>query len=212
MNPPKRIVIAATGASGALYFEHTVRALLVAGHHADLVISKYGTCTLKEETDFGAFQGTYLDFLRSKYGAQLEVGKAILHGHRDQTSRIASGSGPFDGMAIVPCSMKTLAAIAHGYGHDLIARAADVALKERRPLVIVPREAPLNLVHLRNMVAITEAGGTILPASPAFYQHPRTLDDLADFIAQRVLSMFGITVDLVPVWEGLANPSSKRHR
>ena len=212
MSRPKRLVVAATGASGAIYFERTVRALLRAGHHADLIISKYGACTLREETDFGAFDGSYPEFLRNKYGPAVGTAEVTVHGHSDQTSRIASGSGIIDGMAIVPCSMKTLAAVAQGYARDLVSRAADVSLKERRRLVLVPREAPYNLIHLRNMVTVTEAGAVVLPASPAFYQRPQTLDDLADFIAQRVLSLFDITVDLVPVWEGLAKRGGSRHR
>lgn len=208
----KRVIVAATGASGAMYFERTVRALLLGGHHVDLIISKYGACTLREETDFGSFDGSYVDFLRAKYGAELDSGELTLHSHADQTSRIASGSGYCDGMTIVPCSMKTLAAVAHGYASDLITRSADVALKERRTLILVPREAPYNLIHLQNMVAVTQAGAVVIPASPAFYQRPRTFDDLGDFIAQRILSLLGITVDLVPAWEGLARPGRSRHR
>lgn len=212
MSRPKRVVIAATGASGALYFERTVRALWLARHHAELIISKYGACTLRQETDFGKFDGSYPDFLRMKYGPAIGSGEIAVHGHADQTSRIASGSRAIDGMAIVPCSMKTLAAVAQGYAGDLVSRAADVALKERRPLVLVPREAPYNLIHLRNMVTATEAGAMIVPASPAFYQRPQTFDDLADFIAQRVLSLFDIAVDLVPAWDGITRRGTNQHR
>jgi 4-hydroxy-3-polyprenylbenzoate decarboxylase len=106
-------------------------------------------------------------------------------------------------MIVVPCTAKTLAGITHGYATNLIERAADVILKERRPLVLVLREAPYSLIHLRNMTAVTEAGATILPASPAFYQRPESFDDLGDFIAQRALSLVGIEVELFERWKGL---------
>ena len=107
-------------------------------------------------------------------------------------------------MIVVPCTMKTLAGIAHGMARNLIERAADVVLKERRRLVVVPREAPYSLVHLRNMVAVTEAGGVVLPASPGFYQRPSTFDDLGDYVAARALSLCGVESSLFPGWEGLS--------
>ena len=115
---------------------------------------------------------------------------------------LASGSHGCAAMAIVPCSMKTLAGVAHGLSRNLVERAADVMLKERRPLVIVPRETPMSLMQLRNMVLCAEAGAMILPAMPAFYQLPRTLDDLADFMAGKILSALGVEHDLYPAWTG----------
>lgn len=197
----KRFVVALTGASGALYFERTLRALLVLGHTVDLVISKYGLVTLKEETDYGAFDGSVAEWVRAKHGEAL-TGELVVHGHQDQTARIASGSAVGDGMVVVPCTMKTLAGIAHGASTNLIERAADVMLKERRPLILVPREAPMNLIHLRNLVAVAEAGAAVVPASPAFYQHPQTFDELGDFIAARVLSLFGVPAELFTPWLG----------
>jgi flavin prenyltransferase len=127
-----------------------------------------------------------------------------LHSNRDLGATIASGSHSCRGMAIVPCSMKSLAGVAHGLSRNLVERAADVMLKERRPLVIVPRETPMSLPQLRNMVLCAEAGAVILPAMPAFYQLPKTLDDLADFMAGKVLSALGLEHDLYPMWTGQA--------
>jgi 4-hydroxy-3-polyprenylbenzoate decarboxylase len=199
----KHVILALTGASGVIYFLRTVRALLTAGHRIDVVMSKYGLVTLKEETDFREFRGTFAEYLHWKYGDDVTRGQLEIYGVTDQTAPIASGSGGVDGMAVVPCTMKTLAGIAHGAASNLIERAADVVLKERGRLILVPREAPYGLIHLRNMVAVTEAGAVVLPASPAFYQQPRTFDDLGDFIAQRVLKLLGIEAELSPRWSGL---------
>lgn len=196
----KHLVLAATGATGALYFVRTLRAAVAAGCSVDVLVSNYGQVTLREETAFGAFEGTVEGWLASLFpGAPLRV-----LGYKDQTATIASGSSALDGMAVVPCTMKTLAAIAHGFSSNLIERSADVALKERRPLVLVPREAPYNLVHLENMVKVTQAGAIVLPASPAFYQKPQTFDDLGDFIAARTLKLLGVEVKLFPAWSGLS--------
>jgi 4-hydroxy-3-polyprenylbenzoate decarboxylase len=126
----------------------------------------------------------------------------VLHPLGDLSATLASGSARSDGMVVVPCSMKTLSGIAHGLSQNLIERAADVTLKEHRPLILVPRETPMNLIHLRNMVLATEAGAMMLPAMPAFYQNPETFDDLADFIAGRILSLLKIEHDLFPAWKG----------
>jgi 4-hydroxy-3-polyprenylbenzoate decarboxylase len=203
----RRYVVALTGASGAVYFVRTLRALLLAGCDVDMVLSKFGLVTLREETSLGSSGDTFLDWFRAHHAdvvAAEAAGVSLrVHHFQDQAAPIASGSGHVDGMAIVPCSMKTLAGVAHGMASNLIERAADVMLKERRPLVIVPREAPYNLLHLRNMTSVLEAGGRVVPASPAFYQRPKTFDDLGDFIAQRVLTQLGVDVSLVPAWTGL---------
>lgn len=203
MSGKKHIILAGTGATGALYFVRTLRAALAAGHAVDLIVSNYGLVTLREETSFGGFGGTFEQWLEAEYGAPIERGDLRLYGYKDQTAPIASGSGPYDGMIVVPCTMKTLAGIAHGFSSNLIERAADVTLKERRPLVLVPREAPYNLIHLENMVQVTRAGAAVLPASPAFYQKPKTFDDLGDFIAARALKLLGVSVELFPAWHGL---------
>lgn len=199
----KHVIVGITGASGAIYALRTLRALLSGGHSVELVASKYGLLTLRDETGFGGFSGDLPAFLVAEYGDAVKRGTLTAFGHNDQTARIASGSGGADGMIVVPCTVKTLAGIAHGLSSNLIERAADVTLKERRRLVLVVREAPYGLVHLRNMVAATEAGAVIVPASPAFYQKPRTFDDLADFIAQRALKLLGIEAALFPAWEGI---------
>jgi 4-hydroxy-3-polyprenylbenzoate decarboxylase len=203
----RHLIVAATGASGALYFVRTVRALLTHGHRVDLVVSPLGLLTLRQETSFGAFDGGIEGWIRSELGRSLK-GRLEVFSHKDQAARIASGSGTAEGMVIVPCTMKTLAGVAHGLSSNLIERAADVMLKERRRLVLVPREAPYNLIHLENMVAATRAGAVIVPASPAFYQGPASFDDLGDFIAGRILSLFGLDLGLFKPWEGLTAGAS----
>ena len=143
-----------------------------------------------------------MPFLTEKYGAASRPASLTVHSNRDLGATIASGSHGCRGMAIVPCSMKTLAGVAHGLSRNLVERAADVMLKERRPLVIVPRETPMSLPQLRNMVLCAEAGAMILPAMPAFYQLPKTLDDLADFMAGKILSALGFEHELYPQWTG----------
>jgi 4-hydroxy-3-polyprenylbenzoate decarboxylase len=196
------IALAITGASGALYATRTLAALLARGIHVELVVSDYGRRLLRDELGDEASVDRLLPYLVSKYGAAVETGTIELHGHRDLGATIASGSHGCRGMAIVPCSMKTLAAVAHGLSRNLVERAADVMLKERRPLVIVPRETPMSLMQLRNMVLCAEAGAIMLPAMPAFYQLPQTLDDLADFMAGKILSALGFEHDLYPMWTG----------
>ena len=196
------IAIAITGASGALYATRTLAALLQRGVHVELIVSDYGRRLLRDELGEAATIDLILPFLQEKYGPGVAAGSINLHSNRDLGATIASGSHRCRGMAIIPCSMKTLAAIAHGLSRSLIERAADVMLKERRRLVIVPRETPMSLPQLRNMVLCAEAGAMILPAMPAFYQQPRTLDDLADFMAGKVLSALGFEHELYPPWTG----------
>lgn len=196
------ITVAITGASGALYATRTVAALLAQGIHVELVVSDYGRRLLRDELGDQATVDRLVPFLAGKYGSQVEQGTLTLHGNRDLGATIASGSHGCKGMVIVPCSMKSLAAVAHGLSRNLVERAADVMLKERRPLVIVPRETPMSLMQLRNMVLCAEAGAILLPAMPAFYQMPQTLDDLADFMAGKILSALGFEHDLYPMWTG----------
>ena len=198
----KEIVVAVTGASGALYAGRLLRALLLDGHGVHLVLSKYGRYLLREELGFRPDQETLTEFLIRLYGEEITAGTLREYSVADQSSAIASGSFNTDGMVIVPCSVKTLSGIAHGHAENLVERAADVVLKERRRLVMVVRETPLNLIHLRNMTAVTEAGAVVLPAMPAFYQQPQTFDDLGDFIAGRICSLLGIQHALFPRWTG----------
>ena len=198
----RRLIVAVTGASGAVYAGRLLRALLAGGHRVDLVLSRYGRFLLHQELGFAPDSESVLEFLVRLYGQAVRQGELREYRCNDLSCELASGSARVDGMAVVPCSTKTLAGIAHGSSANLIERAADVALKERRTLVLVPRETPLNLIHLRNLVAVAEAGAVVLPASPAFYQRPHTFEDLADFIAGRVCSVLGLEHDLFPAWTG----------
>jgi 4-hydroxy-3-polyprenylbenzoate decarboxylase len=198
----RSVALGITGASGAIYATRTLAALLAQGVHVELVVSDYGRRLLRDELGEAASVDQLLPFLTKQYGPDVAAGSMNVLSNRDLGATIASGSHGCSGMAIVPCSMKTLAAIAHGLSRNLIERAADVMLKERRPLVIVPRETPMSLPQLRNMVLCAEAGAMMLPAMPAFYQQPRTFDDLADFMAGKILSALGFEHQLYPEWTG----------
>jgi 4-hydroxy-3-polyprenylbenzoate decarboxylase len=184
----KRILVCLTGASGAIYGVRLLRTLKSSGHEVHLIVSKWGEETLKYET------GIDVDTL----------GKEADHFYSDYdlTAGPASGTFPIDSMVVIPCSMKTLAGIAHGYADNLIARAADCSLKERRKLILVPRESPLNLIQIRNMAAVTEAGAIVIPASPAFWAQPRSIEELVDSIVERVLFHLDIIRDSAPQWTG----------
>ena len=191
MQKKKRLVIAITGATGAIY---GVRMLQVLQNQdvweSHLVISSAGLVNLKYE----------MDMQRSELYKLADV----VHGINDIAASIASGSFKTEGAVIAPCSMKTLAAVAHGFGDNLITRSADVALKERRKLVIMPRETPLNLAHIRNMASVTEMGGIIFPPMPAFYSKSNSITAMVDEGVGRVLDMFGVDVTgLFEPWEGL---------
>lgn len=194
--------LAITGASGALYAVRTMAALLERECHLEVVISDYGRRLLHDELGEAAAAPRLREYLVEKYGEAAARGTYTLLSNKDLGATIASGSHDCRGMVIVPCSMKTLAGVAHGLSRNLIERAADVMLKERRPLVIVPREAPMSLPQLKNMVLCAEAGAMMLPAMPGFYQMPKTLDDLADFMAGKILSALGFDQTLYPKWQG----------
>ena len=196
------VSVGITGASGALYAVRTVAALLADGRRVELVVSDFGRRLLRDELGEAASCDRLPEYLAERYGDAVQAGTLVVHSNRNLGASIASGSHDCAGMAIVPCSMKTLAGVAHGLSRTLIERAADVMLKERRPLVIVPREAPMSLPQLRNLVASAEAGAVVLPAMPAFYQGPRTLDDLADFMAGKILDALGVPHGLYPPWTG----------
>ena len=202
VTPRRTIAIAVTGASGALYATRTIAALLERGCHLELVISDYGRRLLRDELGETASVDKLTDFLTSRYGDGVRNGTTTLYSNRDLGAKIASGSQGCEAMVVVPCSMKSLAGIAHGLSRNLIERAADVILKERRLLILVPRETPMSLPQLRNMVLCAEAGAMIMPAMPAFYQMPVTLDHLADFMAGKILSALGFTHELYAGWKG----------
>ena len=200
--PRRSIAVAITGASGAIYAMRTLAALLERGCHIELVVSDYGRRLLRDELGDEASMDKLTGYLVSKYGAAVRNGTMTVYSNKDLGAKIASGSQGCQGMVVVPCSMKSLAGIAHGLSRNLVERAADVMLKERRLLIIVPRETPMSLPQLKNMVLCAEAGAMIMPAMPAFYQMPQTLDDLADFMAGKILSALGFEHELYPAWKG----------
>ncbi len=198
----KRITVAVTGASGAIYALRTLRALLMGGNRVDLIVSEYGWMLLREEGEFEGKRNAFVEFLIGRYGKGVSKEALTLHPSGDLAAPISSGSVRSDGMVVVPCSMKTLSGIARGAAGNLIERAADVTLKEQRPLILVPRETPMNLIQLKNLVAAAEAGARVVPAMPAFYQKPKTFEDVADFIAGRILNLLDMPHTLFPEWKG----------
>jgi 4-hydroxy-3-polyprenylbenzoate decarboxylase len=200
--PRPTIAVGVTGASGAIYAVRTIAALLEAGCHLEIVFSDYGRRLLADELGPDAKVDRLIDWLAERYGDGVRRGSSAIFSNKDMGATIASGSHQCQGMVVVPCSMKTLAGVAHGLSRSLIERAADVMLKERRRLVLVPRETPMSLPELKNMVAAAEAGAMILPAMPGFYQQPKTIDDLASFVAGKILSALGFEQHLFPPWQG----------
>src|SRR5215831_17801544 len=194
--------VAITGASGAMYAMRTMAALLERECHLEVIVSEFGRRLLHDELGDKVSVSRLREYLVETYGKAASKGTFTVLSNKDLGATLASGSHDCEGMVIVPCSMKTLAGVAHGLSRNLIERAADVMLKEKRRLIIVPRETPMSLPQLKNMMLCAEAGATILPAMPAFYQKPKTLDDLGDFMAGKILSALGFTHDLYPKWEG----------
>jgi flavin prenyltransferase len=198
----RSVTVAITGASGAVYATRTVASLLERGCHVELIVTEYGRRLLRDELGDEAAVERLSEYLAGKYGNGIRNGSYVLHSNRDLGAKIASGSQDCSAMVVVPCSMKTLAGIAHGLSRTLVERAADVMLKERRTLIIVPRETPMSLPQLRNMTLCAEAGALMMPAMPAFYQMPKTLDDLSNFMAGKILSALGFRHELYPAWKG----------
>lgn len=193
-DPP--LVLAMSGASGAPYAVKLLQVLCRAGKTVHLTISTSGAQVLREETGLSVALNR---FDPSVFG-DLGTGQLIYHHQSDFNAGIASGSFRTAGMVVSPCSMSTLASIAHGITGNLITRAADVHLKERRKLILVPRETPLSLVHLENMASVTRAGAIVLPAMPGWYHQPRSLDDLIGFVVARICDQLGVEVDLMDRW------------
>ena len=192
----RRLIVAITGASGAAYGVQLLRRLRERDDtEIHLLLSAAGVLNAYQELDL-------------KRG-DVEALAHVVHPVNDIGATIASGSFTTDGMVVAPCSMKTLAAIAHGMADNLIARAADVCLKERRRLVLMPREAPLNLAHIRNMEAVTLMGGVIFPPVPALYQRPGSIDDMVDHTVLRVLDLFGLGTEQAPRWGGRIGDAQK---
>ena len=191
------IVFAITGASGAPYAIRLLEQLIAAKRRVQLVVSSHGLRLLHTESDVGSVEA-----LRERVGPSGWDGLVTVFDDGDRGAAPASGSALNAGMVICPCSMGTLSAIAVGASRSLVERAADVALKERRPLVLVPRESPLSAIHLENMLRVTRAGAVVLPASPGFYHRPGSIDDLVDFIVARVLDHLGVEHALAKRWGG----------
>jgi len=195
------LVVAVTGASGSPYGVRLLEVLLRAGRTVHLVVSPAAVEVLQAEAgrtvDLNAFRPT--DMLGDA-ASGLNFGKLHYHHYRDFQAGIASGSFLTGGMVICPCSMGTVAAIAHGISENLIHRAADVHLKERRKLILVPRETPLGIVQLRNLTAVAEAGAVVLPAMPAFYTRPTSIADMVDFIVGRICDQLGVPHELLKRW------------
>ena len=199
-----RYVVGIAGASGAPYAKRVLQGLLAGNHEVKCVISDAGRRVLEVEEDLLLTGNTETDHpdLLSWLGVADPGTKLELLHHRDVAASIASGSYPTDGMVVVPCSGGTLAKIATGVSAGLIERAADVTLKERRKLILVTRETPLSLIHLRNMTAVTEAGAIVLPGSPGYYHRPESVQDLIDMIAGRILDHLGVESNLLKAWTG----------
>jgi 4-hydroxy-3-polyprenylbenzoate decarboxylase len=191
--PP--LVVAITGASGAPYALKLLQSLIAAERSMWLIVSEHGTRRLSTETDIADVPS-----MRSRFGAKTWDRLVTVFDDGDRGASPASGSARSTGMVICPCSMGTLSAIATGSSRSLVERAADVALKERRKLVLVTRETPLSEIHLRNMLQVTRAGAVVLPASPGFYHRPTEIDDLVSFVVARVLDQIGVEHDLARRW------------
>jgi len=190
---PMRIVVGISGASGAIYGIRALEALKELKVETHLVMTEAAVETVRLETDFDV--------------RDVEALATRTYNVRDLTAMPSSGSFRTNGMVVIPCSMKSLAGIASGYSDNLLLRAADVTLKERRPLVLVVRETPLTLIHLENMVGVARAGAVVLPAMPAFYHKPKTLDDVVNQLVGKVLDAMGISHELFARWEG---PAARR--
>ena len=194
MAEPRRIIVGISGASGAVYGARLLQALReIGGVESHLVVSSAGWRNLRHELDMER--------------AEVEALADVVHDLANVGASIASGSFAAHGMVVAPCSMRTLAAIAHGLADNLLTRAADVVLKERRRLVLLVRESPLHLVHLRNMTTVTEMGAIVCPPVPAFYQRPTTVTEIVDHSVARALDLLGIDNALAPRWQGLASDS-----
>ncbi len=191
------IVFAITGASGAPYAIRLLEQLAAADREVQLVISSHGMRLLATESDVDS-----MDTLRKRVGAKRWDRLVRVFDDGDRGAAPASGSARNAGMVICPCSMGTLSAVSIGASRSLVERAADVALKERRPLILVTRETPLSAIHLQNMLRVTRAGAVVMPAAPGFYNKPRGIDDLVDFIVARVLDHLGVDNTLQRRWDG----------
>lgn len=199
---PATVCLAFTGASGLPYGIRLLECLLAAGRRVQLLYSQAARVVAKQEMDLElpAAPKELAEHFRAAYGEL--PGTLEVYGREEWFAPMASGSGAPDAMVICPCSMGTLAAVAQGLADNLIERAADVMLKERRPLILVPRETPFSVIHLENMLRLARAGALILPPNPGFYSHPQSVDDLVDFVVARILDQLHIPQSLQAPWGG----------
>jgi 4-hydroxy-3-polyprenylbenzoate decarboxylase len=189
------LVLAITGASGAPYAVRLLEALARNKVPTWLIISGHGWRLLEQETGI-----TNDKELKARTGG--DWSSVTVFADDDRGAKPASGSAKTLGMVVCPCSMGTVSAIAQGSSRSLVERAADVTLKERRKLILVPRETPMSLIHLRNLVSVTEAGAVVIPAAPGFYHKPQKIDDLVDFLVQRIIDQVGLEIQMAPRWQG----------
>ena len=197
----KKIIVGITGASGALLGERLVRFLLKAGHEVHVIISPSGVSVFKEE--LGVVLGQAYEDIKKNFSKHYENHQRLFVAPADDfAAKVSSGSAKIDAMVIAPCSMSTVGAIAHGITLNLIHRAASVSVKEKRPLVLVPRESPLSPIHLKNLLALSEIGVHIVPATTAFYHKPKTVEEMVDFTIGRVLDLLKIEHKLFKRWRG----------
>ncbi|MEK6690353.1 MAG: flavin prenyltransferase UbiX [Nitrospirota bacterium] len=193
--------IAITGASGSIYGVKLLEYLLKKGHKVYLTITKEGALIMKEEVGYDWRGSEKTIEKRIKKDLRIERGKLSFFNEENLFAPVSSGSQKVDAMVVIPCSMKTLSGIAQGYANNLVERSADVMIKEGRTLILVPRETPLNTIHLRNMLSLSQIGVMIIPAMPAFYNHPKKIGDLVDFIVGKVLDSLNIENSLYRRWK-----------
>lgn len=214
-----KYIVAITGASGSAYGQRLLEVLFNAGHEVLVTISRPGLIVLREELGWELVGNEeeiaeqlkiYLlkdkvnkNVNNSKFNNQKKPGKIVYYDEQNISAPIASGSLKTEGMIVIPCTMSTVSEIACGASSNLIGRSADVILKEKRPLIIVPRETPLNVIHLRNLLTLAELGVYVVPAMPGFYHHPQTIQDLIDFIVGRVMDLLKLEHNLIRCWSGL---------
>jgi flavin prenyltransferase len=191
----RRLIVGLTGATGAILGVRLLEALQQCEVESHLIISNWAHRTIEHETPYTV--------------KQVRALATVYHSSTNMAAEVSSGSFLTEGMVVIPCSMRTLSSIAHGYGEHLVHRAADVILKERRKLVLVARESPLSQLHLENMLKLSRMGVAIVPPMPAFYNHPKSIDDIVDHVVARVLDQFGISAPFAKRWDGQMESSSK---
>lgn len=194
--PPRRLIVGITGATGVIYGIRLLEALRDTGVETHLIVSSWAARTIEHETNYTA--------------REVRAMASVAYEPSNMAAAVSSGSFLTEGMVVIPCTMRSVAAIAHGLGEHLVHRAADVVLKERRRLVLVPRETPLSEIHLENLLRLSRMGVAIVPPMPAFYNHPGTIDDIVDHVVARVLDQFALPAEFARRWTGAMRPKVVR--